>query len=533
MPVPPVRRRLAPTLVLLLGGVAGCGVGSKPDNPPARPAASFTGQVVTLAAFPATPSSKPAAIEPVSAQKGEWEARTGGHVEVATDPAAAQVLVFRASDLGELVARKALAPFPEASLLPPPRPESDMDGPLSRSEADAEANEEDDPVALGDILPVFRDHLSRSGTDLMAVPVGGSALVLVYRRDAFDRPEWKDEAEKAGVALAPPRTYEQLDALAKFLHGRDLDGDGTPEAGIALALGDGDPEGIGQAIYLARAAAYGFHPDQFGYLFDDETIGPWVASPPFEAALADLKALAASGPDGVTTWGADAARAAFRDGRAALLIDRAERASSWVDAKKARPVGVVEMPGSSRVYDPIRKAWQDLDAPNRPMATVDGGGWLAGLSSSTTEAQRGAAIDFLVYLASKETAGRLAASRDVAMLPVRTSLLGVGLPDPRSSPGVDARAWTRAVAATLTADRPTPSLQVPEASAYLDELAAACRAVLDGRDTPRDALAKVAASWSARTEKLGRDRMIWHYRRGLNQATATPEPPAGTAPTAR
>jgi multiple sugar transport system substrate-binding protein len=522
MPVP--ARCFASTTLVLVGLIAACGgCGSdRKDAAPGRPgAAALTGQVVAIAEA----TGESGALEPVAAQRGEWEARTGAHVEIASDPAQAQVLVFRASDLGTLVARKALAPFPEERLLPPPRSEEDA----SLTRAEAEIDETDDPVALGDILPVFRDHLCRSGTELMAVPVGGSALVLVYRRDAFEKAEWKDEAEKAGVSLEPPRTYEQLDALARFLNGRDIDGDGAAESGIAMALSDG-PEGVAQAIYLARAAALGFHPDQFGYLFDDETMEPWVSSPPFVTALADLKALAASGPGGMIGFDAEGARAAFREGRAAFLIDRAERASSWVDPKKPRPIGVVEMPGSTRVYDPIRKAWQDLDAPNRPEATVDGGGWLAGLASSAPEARRGAAVDFLVYLATRETAGRLAASRDTPMLPVRTSQLGLGLPDPRSSQGVDARSWMRAVAATLTAERPTPWLQVPEASSYLDELAAARRAVLQGDDTPEDALAKVAAAWSARTARLGRDRMIWHYRRGLNQATATPEPPA--APTA-
>ncbi len=76
----------------------------------------------------------------------------------------------------------------------------------------------------------------------------------------------KAAAEK-GLKLQPPRTWEELDALARFFQGRDWDGDGQPGHGIALVLGD-DAEGLGNATFLARAASLGQHPDQFSFVFD-------------------------------------------------------------------------------------------------------------------------------------------------------------------------------------------------------------------------------------------------------------------------
>ena len=46
------------------------------------------------------------------------------------------------------------------------------------------------------------------------------------------------------------------------------------------------------------------------------------------------------------------------------------------------------------------------------------------------------------------------------MLPVRTSQLGQGLPDPTASPDVDSRQWTIAVGDTLQLERVVPGLRV-------------------------------------------------------------------------
>ena len=126
--------------------------------------------------------------------------------------------------------------------------------------------------------------MTKYGSDRLALPLGGSALVLVYRRDAFSRQANIDAARAAGIKLEPPATWTQLDALAKFFQGRDWDGDGTPDHGIAAVLGQ-DPEGLGNAIFLARAASLGQHRDQYSFLFDADSMTPRIDSPPFVEAL--------------------------------------------------------------------------------------------------------------------------------------------------------------------------------------------------------------------------------------------------------
>ena len=76
-----------------------------------------------------------------------------------------------------------------------------------------------------------------------------------------------------------------------------------------------------------------------------------------------LVAWKALGPPGVEKFDAADARAAFREGRAAMLIDRAERVATWSGGK---PVGVAGLPGSERVYEPMQKEWKPGVAPESP-----------------------------------------------------------------------------------------------------------------------------------------------------------------------
>src|SRR5262249_54561798 len=147
-------------------------------------------------------------------------------------------------------------------------------------------------------------------------------------RAAFEREANRAAAERASVVLTPPATWEELDAQARFFHGRDWNDDGAPDHGIALALGP-DPGFLGEGILLARAASLGQYRDQYSFLFDADRMTPRIDTPPFVAALEGLAGLKDLGPPGMTDFDAEAARQAFRRGKVALLIDRAEMAAHW------------------------------------------------------------------------------------------------------------------------------------------------------------------------------------------------------------
>ena len=506
--------------LLLIGVVLLAGCRNNEPAPSNRPP-SFPGISIKVGALGGV-----AILAGVSPQRGEWEASRKGSIAIRDESLTLEtlsdidVVLFPAQQLGDLVNAGVLAPIPNAAVLPP-RPPEDETGNQEQRERDIAKAALDDTFQYKDIAPAFREDVSKYGPERVALPCGGSALVLVYRRDAIESVPNREAARQAGLSLEqPPATWPQLDALAKFFQGRDWNGDRAPGHGIAVALG-ADVEGVGNATFLARAASLGLHRDQYSFLFDADDMSPRIASPPFVEALRGLAALKAYGPPGMERFDAAAARQAFRNGKVAFLIDRAERAATWSNGKL---VGVAPLPGSDRVFEPSRQEWTPSSPRNAPSYLPDGGGWLVGINGRLAGTQRDAALDFAKYLANPENSNRLRAERAFPLLPVRTSQMGQGMPDPLSAPDVDSRLWSDAVSRTLLAERVVPGLRIPGADGYLGELSKARAAAAAGL-APDKALADVAKAWTERTKAAGTQRQLWHYRRSLNTLSTLPQPP--------
>jgi multiple sugar transport system substrate-binding protein len=503
---------------VVVGLLAGCE--SSPPASTKSPAQSFRGLILKVGAL-----DDGAIVPGVVPLRGEWIASRQGEISVAEEPAtletvsAFDILLFRAERLGDLVDKGALAPIPNEVVLPP-RPVDSETEDQGRQEKSAAAEADADSFHYMDIAPAYRDQVTRYGSERLALPCGGSALILAYRRDAFENKDTIEAARQAGIALKPPATWTQLDALAKFFQGRDWNGEPGPDHGIALALGP-DTEGVAEAILLARAASVGQHRDHYSFLFDSDVMSARVDSPPFVQALEDLVALGAFGPPGKERFDAQAARAAFRSGKVAMLIDRAEQASAWSQGK---PIGVAALPGSERVYEPLMKVWQACSPLNTPSYLPRGGGWLVGINAALSGMKLDAARDFARYLASPENANRLRAEPTFPMLPVRISQISQGLPDPTAAPDVDSRQWSQAVGQTLLAERVVPGLRIPDAEGYLADLSKARQAALAGKPA-QEALQGLAQAWSKRTLERGLKRQLWHYRRSLNSLATLPRPP--------
>ncbi|MDG3003600.1 extracellular solute-binding protein [Paludisphaera mucosa] len=505
-------------LACLLGAAAGC---SEPVAEAPKPPPTYPGVSLTIGAIGDT-----AILAGVAAQRGEWTATRKGEIAVATDAARTvenagdlDVLVFPAQDLGALIDRNLLAVIPNAVVLP------EAPAPEGAKPADRKSEASEDREAEGfqymDVAPAFREQVSKYGSDRYALPIGGSTLILAYRRDAFTAEANVKAAKEQGLSLEPPATWAQLDALARFFQGRDWDGDGTPGFGLAAALGK-DAEGVADATFLARAASLGQHRDHYSFLFDADDLAPRVVTPPFVEALKAIAAWKAVGPPGVEAFDVAAARAAFREGKVAMLIDRAEKAAEWSSDKA---VAGAPLPGSERVYEPARKTWDAGGSINRPTYLPFGGGWLVGVRRGIADEKRAAAFDLALYVAEADVANRILAERAFPMLSVRASQMGRGLPDPSSARNVDPRSWSGAVSRSLMAERVLPGLRIPDAGGYLTDLSAGRVAAMAGK-APDEALRDVAAAWTARSKTLGVPRQLWHYRRSLNTLATLPEPPA-------
>ncbi len=498
--------------------VLGC-QGPPPEVKPAAP--SFVGVELRLGAL-----DRADILGGAAALRGEWVASRGGQITLVDKPltldsvATADVFFFPAARMGDLVDKGKIAVIPRDALVPR-RATSEADL-LDPKAATGDQTESDNEGGLKykDILPGFREEACRYGEDYRALPVGGSALVLVYLRDAFESKVNQEAARAAGIKLEPPRTWADLEVLARFMEGRDWDGDGALEHGLAAPLGR-DAEGVADGLFLARAASLGLHRDHYALLFDSDTMAPRLDSPPLVEALKGHVALKAAGPAGCERFDAPAARKAFKAGETALLIDRAERASEWSNGK---PIGVAPLPGSTRVYEPALTTWQETSLLESPCMLSANNCWLVGMSAGLEGNRREAALDLVKYLANPDNVNRLRTERGFPMLAVRTSQLGQGLPDPTMAPDVDARLWSDAVARTLQAQRVVMTPRLPGAAAYLEALAQGRMAALEGEPVEK-ALADAAGRFQILTKTFGPNRSIWHYRRSLNHLATLPTPP--------
>lgn len=505
-------RRVAGLFLLV---ACGCRSGGPASTVPPRP---FKGVTLTVAAL-----DDPAILATVAPRLGEWEESRGGSVALrqaaveAVDAAkSADILIVPAHRLGDLIDLQAILPFPE-SLVESPTPKALED------DHDQPTRPPDDPLAFDAILEPYRELVVRYGPDRQGLAFGGTAFVLVYRRDALDQASarLKSEASSATVDLKPPATWEQLDALAAFLDSHDWRGDGQPGDGIALA-GNAERNGAGAEILLARAAALGLHPDFFSFLFDTESMTPLIDSPPFIEALEGMTRLALAGP-ATTPRDAEAARDAFRRGEVALLIDRAEHARSWTVENSSAPIGVAPLPGSKRVYNRDRRTWEPAKKElNRPSYLPEGGGWLVTVSTASTNPE--AAQDLVRYLALAETAEAVRADPSFSMLPVRGALIARGPADAGKLSSLDRASWADAVSRTLMADRVVVEPRIPEASGYLADLESARQAAISGMPAA-EVLKAAAQAWNRRTDRLGRDRQTWHLKRSLLGFATDPIPP--------
>ena len=221
-------------LLLICGALlAGC---RNNESAPSKPAASFPGVSIKVGAL-----GDGAILTGVSPQRGEWEASRKGSIAIHDESLTLEtlsnidVVLFPAQQLGDLVNAGVLAPIPNAAVLPPSRPRTKRVQPRPNGSGTSPEAAQDEHLSVQRHrtgIPVRM--VSKYGPERVALPCGGSALVLVYRRDAFESVPNREAARQAGLSLEqPPATWPQLDAVAKFFQGRDWNGDRAPGHGIA------------------------------------------------------------------------------------------------------------------------------------------------------------------------------------------------------------------------------------------------------------------------------------------------------------
>ena len=113
-------------------------------------------------------------------------------------------------------------------------------------------------ITMADFVPATVTGYSEwpKGTpNYWALPAMGDVVGWTYRKDWFERPELQAEfKEKYGWDLGAPQTFEQLQQIAEFFQGRDIDGKTVYGAAIYTERGsEGITMGAMDVLY-----SYGF-----------------------------------------------------------------------------------------------------------------------------------------------------------------------------------------------------------------------------------------------------------------------------------
>ena len=118
------------------------------------------------------------------------------------------------------------------------------------------------------------------------ISIDGDCHNLNFRSDVFSNADLAAEWTASGGEgdWGPPTSWPQVQAHTKFLHGKQVDG--TDAYGYIDVVKPGG--GFSWYFYASRATAYAKSPDSPAWLFDPETMKPYINNPAFARAVQEM-----------------------------------------------------------------------------------------------------------------------------------------------------------------------------------------------------------------------------------------------------
>lgn len=353
------------------------------------------------------------------------------------------------------------------------------------------------------VLPRVR-QLSTYDSKRYTVPLDGDVIMLYYRKDAFENPEGKKRFKsQTGKDLAVPETWADYVEAAKFFTGWDWAGNGKPCYGVLEAM---KPKDVGPYIFTAHAAGYAAHPDSPGSLFfDPKTMKPQVGNPGWVQALEDWKALKASGPSQMVTYGGGDQRSNFVAGNYALGIDWPDIGILAQDPQQSTvkdKLGYAIIPGSKRVWSVTNNRW-DEGSEVRRTPYLGWGGWHA--SVAATSPNQAAAWHFANFLDTTTNARTAVTTPGTARGPYRTDHFEPSLWSNSAVKFANPQTYLDAQKQSFEHPNAQFDLRIPEAGRYFEALDQAVQLAMSGSKTSTAAMEQCASDWATITDQIGKD----------------------------
>ena len=343
------------------------------------------------------------------------------------------------------------------------------------------------------------------------ITIDGDCHTFAFRTDYFG------DGSISGMAEAPTK-WDQVDEITKKVKGQK-----DPLTGLD-AYGFLDPlkgwGGFGFYFLEDRATAYVKHPDNAAWLFDPETMKPYVNNPGWVQAIQDVMDLIAAGaypPDQINADPGTTAFQQFLAGTGSMICwwgDVGSNAKTSNSSVVGDVVGFSINPGANKVYNVKTGAWEENEnfAPN--MAYLGWGIYVTNRVSGD-EKKRKAAWSAAAHLGGKD-------------LSLWTTAYPSGFQPYRNShfnyDEWEAAGYDRAFIADYLGSQgdsynhPNAAIEprIPGIFQYYsvaeDELAKGFAGQYKSAQETADA---IAAAWEKITDQIGRDSQIKLYKASL------------------
>jgi multiple sugar transport system substrate-binding protein len=375
--------------------------------------------------------------------------------------------------------------------------------------------EKDTKLDAQDIAPYFREVNQKIGGKTMLMTIDGDFQMVYYRKDILE-----------ANGLQPPKTWEDYLAVAKAIHGKDMNGDGVADYGSCIfkkrnAQGYFAIQTIAAGLVQSKGTAEGLY-------FDPETMKPKINNEAWKKAFELYKATNEVGPAEELNMDIGDTRGLVKAGRCGLAIDWGDIGPLSIepDATAIKDkMYAIPNPGWKEVLDPATGKLVPVSAETAPHA-VDGvnyspfgafGGWAGAINAKSDQKVKDAAYGFLSYM------------NQAAQSNVDVTIGWTGYNAYRNSQLDNTDLWVKAgfskeaaenylgaIKASLNNPNMSSDFRIPGAQQYTGViLDTEVARYLAGEITVEEALQNIETAWEEVTEDFGREKQAELYKLSL------------------
>ena len=373
-------------------------------------------------------------------------------------------------------------------------------------------------IDMDDYVDYLKAPVGTWGGKTYRVSVDGDCHNFNYRTDYFSDPDlaaaWKKEGGKGEWAV--PTTWQQVNAVTKFLKGKKIAGQD--------AYGYLDPikgwGGFGFYFLGSRATAYAKHPDDKAWLFDADTMKPRINNPAWVRAIQDVIDCLPSEP--ADQLNADPGTTGFNQ----FLAGTGSMLSWWGDiGSQARTndtsvigdtCGFSILPGSDDVYNSKTGKWDTLSTgPNfSPNNAYIGWGVYVMKAAESDPVKAKAAWSAAAHVGGKDVSLWMSAYPS-GFQPYRKSHFIISEWVEAGYPEAFITSYLASQGDSYNHPNAAVEPRIPGIFQYYSLAEDELMRLWAGGSTAQEGADKIAAAWEKLTDQIGREKQIELYKASL------------------